>query len=117
MLVTHGLLITMTEPNRIIPDGAVYIRDGPIADTGTTQELVHKYAGASTSSPNEAPELDAHGKLILPGNICAHTHFYGAFARGMAIPGQPATNFLEVLQKLWWELDRALDIEAVRYST
>jgi cytosine/adenosine deaminase-related metal-dependent hydrolase len=115
MLITHGLLVTMTEPNRVIPDGAVYIRDGLIADIGTTQALAHKYAGAHTSTAREPAEIDAQGKLILPGNICAHTHFYGAFARGMAIPDQPAANFVEVLERLWWKLDRALDLEAVRY--
>jgi putative selenium metabolism protein SsnA len=52
----------------------------------------------------------------MPGNICAHTHFYGAFARGMAIPGAAAANFPEILQKLWWPLDRSLDYEGVRYS-
>jgi len=52
----------------------------------------------------------------MPGAICAHTHFYGAFARGMPLPGEPPRNFVEILRKLWWRLDRALDEEAIRYS-
>jgi putative selenium metabolism protein SsnA len=52
----------------------------------------------------------------MPGLICAHTHFYGAFARGMALPGEPAANFPEILEKLWWRLDKALWPEDVRYS-
>jgi putative selenium metabolism protein SsnA len=52
----------------------------------------------------------------MPGNICGHTHFYGAFARGMAIPGDPARDFPEILAKLWWRLDRALSLEDVKYS-
>ncbi len=64
----------------------------------------------------DAEKLDAKGQLVMPGSICAHTHFYGAFARGMAIPGEPARNFVEILQKLWWRLDRALDEESVRLS-
>jgi len=52
----------------------------------------------------------------MPGNICAHTHFYGAFARGMAIPGEPPGNFLDILKKLWWTLDKSLTMEAVKYS-
>jgi cytosine/adenosine deaminase-related metal-dependent hydrolase len=51
----------------------------------------------------------------MPGNICAHTHFYGAFARGMAIPGDSPANFPEILDKLWWKLDKSLDYEAVYY--
>ena len=64
----------------------------------------------------EAEKLDAKGQLVLPGSICGHTHFYGAFARGMAIPGEPAKNFVEILEKLWWRLDRALDEESIRLS-
>jgi putative selenium metabolism protein SsnA len=111
MLIAHGTLITMSEPNLVIEDGGLLIRGGCIADLGTTGELRSRYADV----PN-LPTLDAQGKLILPANICAHTHFYGAFARGMAIPGEPPRNFIEVLQRLWWRLDRALDLEGVKYS-
>jgi putative selenium metabolism protein SsnA len=52
----------------------------------------------------------------MPGGICAHTHFYGAFARGMAIPGPAPKDFPEILKKLWWPLDRSLDAEAIRFS-
>jgi putative selenium metabolism protein SsnA len=52
----------------------------------------------------------------MPGNICAHTHFYGAFARGMAIPGSAPKDFPEILRKLWWPLDKALSFEDVRAS-
>jgi putative selenium metabolism protein SsnA len=52
----------------------------------------------------------------MPGSICAHTHFYGAFARGMSIPGDPPRDFPEILRKLWWRLDRALTEEDVKYS-
>jgi putative selenium metabolism protein SsnA len=52
----------------------------------------------------------------MPGQICAHTHFYGAFARGMYIPGPPAKDFPEILQSLWWKLDKALDLDGVRSS-
>ena len=46
----------------------------------------------------------------------AHTHFYGAFARGMAIPGPAPKDFPDILERLWWRLDRALlDID-VEYS-
>lgn len=112
MLISHGTLITMTEPNLIIEDGAVLVLDGMITDIGTTRELQERHAGLLRTRPT----LDAGGKLILPANICAHTHFYGAFARGMAIPGDPPRNFMEVLQKLWWKLDRALDLDGVKYS-
>ena len=108
MLITNGTLITFGEKNEVIPDGTVLIRDGYIADLGPTAELAAKY-------PDE-DVLDARGKLVMPGLICAHTHFYGAFARGMAIPGEPPKNFPEILENLWWRLDKALTLEDVRYS-
>jgi len=60
--------------------------------------------------------FDAHGQFVMPGNICTHTHFYGAFSRGLAIKGAPPQNFVEILQKLWWRLDRSLDPDAVYLS-
>jgi putative selenium metabolism protein SsnA len=52
----------------------------------------------------------------MPGMICAHTHFYGAFARGMAIPGEPPENFMQILERLWWKIDRTLTLEDSKYS-
>lgn len=109
MLIVHGRIPTFGSNPQVIDHGALYIEGDRIAAVGATAELKARYPSAET--------LDARGQLVLPGSICAHTHFYGAFARGMAIPGAPARNFVEILQKLWWRLDRALDEEGVRYST
>lgn len=111
MLIHNGTLVTMGEPNQVINNGAVLIEEGRIVALGPQTRV------AKRQSPGNSEQLDAGGKFILPANICAHTHFYGAFARGMAIPGRPAKNFVEVLKKLWWKLDRALDLEGVKYST
>ena len=91
LLITHGQVFTLGQRNELIPDGAVYIEGDTIAEVGTTAELAAKYPAAE--------RLDAGGKIVLPGSICGHTHFYGAFARGMAIPGAPATNFVEILER------------------
>jgi putative selenium metabolism protein SsnA len=108
MLITNATVITWGAENRILERTAVLVCDGSIAEMGPSGALEAKY-------PAEE-KLDAAGQLLMPGNICAHTHFYGAFSRGMAIPGAPAKDFPEILQKLWWPLDLALDEESVRYS-
>ncbi len=109
MLITNGTVITLGAQNEIITDGALLIRNDKISAIGKTNELVAQF-------PNEE-KLDARGKLVMPANICAHTHFYGAFARGMALPpGPPPKNFPEILQKLWWKIDRALTLEDSKYS-
>ncbi len=53
----------------------------------------------------------------MPGMVCGHTHLYSALARGMPMPKKTPHNFYEILKYVWWTLDRALDDEAVYYST
>ena len=108
MLIINGNLVTMETPNRIVPGGALYLEEGRIADLGPSAELEAAYP--------RAERLDAAGRLVMPGLVCAHTHFYGAFARGMVLRGEPAANFPEILEKLWWRLDKALWPEDVQYS-
>jgi len=53
---------------------------------------------------------------VMPGFVCAHTHFYGLFSRGMALGGEPAENFPQILERLWWRLDKALERDDTKYS-
>jgi cytosine/adenosine deaminase-related metal-dependent hydrolase len=50
------------------------------------------------------------------GLVCAHHHLYSALARGMPAPPRTPTTFPEILELVWWRLDRALDLEAIRWS-
>ena len=92
MLITNATLVTWGENNQILPNHALRIEGDRIAEIGTTAELRAKYP--------DSIYLDAKGQLVMPGNICAHTHFYGAYARGMAIPGDPPKDFPEILERL-----------------
>jgi cytosine/adenosine deaminase-related metal-dependent hydrolase len=50
-----------------------------------------------------------------PGFVNAHTHLYSGLAPlGMPAPDAPPRNFLEILERIWWRLDRALDERALR---
>ena len=51
-----------------------------------------------------------------PGLVCAHHHLYSTLARGMPAPPRTPTGFLEILELVWWRLDRALDLESLRWS-
>ena len=101
MIITNAKLITWEKENRILEDQSIYIQDNLIAEIDTQANLEKKY-------PN-AEKIDAGGQYVMPGNICAHTHFYSAYSRGMAIPGNPPKDFPDILDKLWWPLDKALD--------
>jgi putative selenium metabolism protein SsnA len=106
MIIKNGKIITWGKENEIIAGKELLIQDGVIREIDA--DLVKKY-------PDEEI-VDAGGQYLMPGNICAHTHFYGAYARGMGIPGPAPKDFPEILKKLWWPLDMALDEEGVRYS-
>ena len=108
MLIQNAKLITWGESNEILENYALLIKGDRIADLGPSAEILPKYP--------EAEQIDAEGQVVMPGNICAHTHFYGAFARGMAIPGTAPSNFPEILRKLWWPLDKSLTEEDIEYS-
>ncbi len=91
----------------VIANGAVAIEGDRIIDVGTFEKLGAAYPRAEL--------LDAHGGLILPGLINLHHHFYSALARGLD-PGMSMHDFGEILEGLWWRLDRALDTQTVRLS-
>jgi len=77
-------------------------------------------AGDRIASVGPAPagvaRRDCSGALVLPGNVCAHHHLYSALSRGMPYHLDPPRNFLQILQRVWWRLDRALDESSVRLS-
>ena len=108
LLITNGTVVSWAPDSDLIEAGAIYVEDGKVAAIGKAADLEAQYP--------DTERIDANGQLIMSGNVCAHTHFYGAFARGMAIPGKPPKDFPEILERLWWPLDQALDEESVRYS-
>jgi putative selenium metabolism protein SsnA len=108
MLITNARLITWESENRVLDNHAILIENDRIREIGATSELIARYP--------QSQVIDAGGQYVMPGSICAHTHFYGAYARGLAIPGTAPKDFPEILQRLWWPLDRSLDEESIRYS-
>ena len=108
MLIINATVVTLGENPQVLPSHAIYIQDDLIQAIGTTHDLMTQYP--------DAESIDARGQLVMPGNVCAHTHFYGAYARGMAIPGDAPKDFPQILERLWWPLDKALDKESVRAS-
>jgi putative selenium metabolism protein SsnA len=108
MLITNAHVIRWNQPNEVTPDQAIYVEGDQIVAVGPQSELREQY--------KDAEIVDARGQYVMPGNICAHTHFYGAYARGMGIPGNAPKDFPEILGRLWWPLDKALDSEDVYYS-
>jgi putative selenium metabolism protein SsnA len=68
------------------------------------------------AAPGKGTRIECDGVLVAPGNVCAHTHLYSALARGMPYALAPPRTFVQILQRVWWRLDRALDEASVRAS-
>lgn len=107
-IIGNGRLITQNKENPFIENGALVIEDGKIIDYGTTSDILSKYKNSEY--------LDANQKVIMPGLINTHGHIYSAFARGMNLDGPTSKGFLDILNNLWWRLDRKLTLEDVKYS-
>ena len=66
-------------------------------------------------APEGARPLRCPSGEIAPGAVCAHTHLYSGLARhGMPPPAPPPESFLQILERVWWRLDRALDAASLR---
>lgn len=74
-----------------------------------------RVAGLASAPPGVA-RRDCTGTLVVPGNVCAHHHLYSALARGMPYGLAAPRSFTQILQRVWWRLDRALDEPSVRAS-
>lgn len=85
-LVADGRIVAVDPPPESIPAG------------------VHVLAGTA-------------GSTIELGRVNAHTHIYSGLAPfGMPAPEQEPQSFVEILERVWWRLDRALDAESLRAS-
>jgi putative selenium metabolism protein SsnA len=105
ILIKNGTIVTLGEKNRVITGAALLIENGLIKKIGPVKNFKGKYAKV----------IDAHGKLVMPGFINAHMHFYSTFARGLG-KAEPSKNFTEILNNLWWRLDKKLTNADSYYS-
>ena len=97
-------VITMDSDRRRVPGGGLFVRDNVIEQVGPTGDL-----------PDEADEIiDAKDKVILPGLVNTHHHFYQTLTR--AVPGaqdEELFDWLVRLYPIWGEMTD----EAVYVST
>ncbi len=108
VVVAGGTVVPAGGEPEVIQNGAVAIRGNRIVEVGPAGDMVGRYPRASV--------IEAGGRLVMPGLINAHTHLYSALARGLVADIEPSASFVEILNHLWWRLDRALSLEDVRLS-
>jgi cytosine/adenosine deaminase-related metal-dependent hydrolase len=105
LLIENGTVLTAGPTPAVLPIHSVLIENGMVARIAPRSRIRH-FAGK---------RIDASRKVVMPGLINAHTHFYSTFARGLA-KTRPAHDFVGVLKNLWWRLDSALTTEDCYYS-
>ncbi len=104
----NGIVVTLGEKNRVLWNATVVTDGELVTAVGDSAEMKRRFP--------KAESVDCSGQIVLPGFICTHHHFYSTMARGMSIPGEPAANFVQILKRLWWKVDRALDAEDITLS-
>ncbi|MCX6163954.1 MAG: putative aminohydrolase SsnA [Ignavibacteriae bacterium] len=105
LLIKNGVILTLGDNPKVLYKHSILIENGIIKKVAPTSEFKDKYE----------KEIDANGKVVLPGFINAHMHFYSTLVRGLG-KAKPSSNFIEVLENLWWRLDKALTLEDCYYS-
>ena len=105
ILITNGTIITFGAPCRVLEGQAILIEDGRIKRIAPQAEIPGPFDQI----------LDARGQVVMPGLVNAHMHFYSTLVRGLG-KAAPSRNFQEVLDHLWWRLDRKLTLADVEMS-
>lgn len=102
LLLTNGTIcIPSPSAPRVLYDHAILLEHG----------IIKRIAPKSEFGRVPVETLDLSGRIILPGFINLHTHLYSTFARGL--PGvKRSSTFPQILENLWWRLDRSLSLEA-----
>ena len=108
IIIGNGRLITRDAALPYLERGAVAVEGTLIKEVGEDAALRQKYP--------DAEYVDARGGVIMPAFINAHSHIYSALARGLSIAGHNPTNFYEILDGMWWKIDRNLTLEDTRRS-
>lgn len=102
-IIGNATVLTLGENHRVIENGAVAFDEKKIHAIGTTEEIRQRYPKAKLKN--------VKGRLLMPGIVNTHMHLYSTFARGIALKDAPPTNFVQILERLWWRLDKALTKE------
>jgi len=95
------------DPPAVWDNVDVVIDGGTIVDVGTN--IAGNYKAEKV--------IDGSDKLVYPGLVCSHHHYYSGLSRGVLAEIGPTPDFVSTLKNLWWRMDRALDEESTYYSS
>jgi len=102
LLVRDARIVYPATRGFVVDRGWLLARDGVVSGLAAGDvpvDIARPVAGRQ--------EIDAAGMTLLPGLLNTHMHLYSMYSRGIST-GRASHNFLDVLQDLWWRLDRSL---------
>ena len=108
LVIGNGRLVTRDPEQPFFENGAVAMDGTAIKKVGTLEEIKKEFP--------DAEYVDAKGGVIMPAFINTHEHIYSAMARGLSINGYDPKGFLDILDGMWWTIDRHLTNEQTRQS-
>ena len=103
LIIKNGVLVTMDGKRRILEDHAVAIDAGKVIEVDRTSSLEKKHSRAEV--------IDASGRIVMPGIVCSHSHLYGMLLRGASLNIEPPSDFTQILQRVWWPVDEAMNFD------
>ncbi len=105
ILISNGIILTLNPSEPVLYGKAFLLEDG----------IIKKIAPKSEFGGFEGKVIDASGKVLMPGFINVHHHFYSTLVRGLG-KAAPSKDFNQVLENLWWRLDKKLLMDDIYYS-
>ena len=92
------------DPNRrVLERHSLAIDRGRIVEIGKTEDLQKRHSNVES--------VDATGQIVMPGLVCSHSHLYGMLLRGASLDITPPSDLTQILQRIWWPLDEAMNYE------
>ena len=93
-----------------------FIKTDIIVEQGVESKISFQSDNELPLHDKDSKIIDCKGKYVTKSFAVGHHHAYSSLARGMGAPKKNPANFLEILQYIWWNLDKCLDEEMIRYS-
>ncbi|MHC4767954.1 MAG: amidohydrolase family protein [Planctomycetota bacterium] len=89
--------------------GHIKVEQGPRGGLEFVEEV-------PPDAPADAQVIRCEGRFVTRSFVIGHHHIYSTLARGMPPPPRKPRDFNEMLQLVWWNLDRKLDEQMIRAS-
>ena len=107
MIIIKNTKALQFDPPKVWNNVDIVIDGDSIADMG--KGIAQNYTADKV--------IDGTDKLVYPGLVCSHHHYYSGLSRGVLAEIGPTPDFVSTLKNLWWRMDRALDEESIYYSS